>query len=128
MDHPARFAHRSGDGSHARACRYNIACARARTSAPALRGEDVVTKVFSAAVVLAFSLLTTQANTAELRVISAQGPREVLKELMPKFERASGHTVMMLFTETGEIRTRIAAGANFDVIIMPSAATDELVK
>lgn len=89
-----------------------------------------MTKVFSAtaAVLVSFLVMTQAAAAAELRLISAQGPREVLKELMPKFERATGNTVTMLFTETGEIRTRIAAGENFDVIIVPSATTDEFIK
>ena len=67
-------------------------------------------------------------NAAEIRVISANGMREVLAETQAKFEADTGHRLTITVVETGEIRQRVLAGQNFDVIMVPSATADELEK
>jgi len=67
-------------------------------------------------------------HAAEIKVISANGPRAVLAELTPKFESATGHKLAITVTETGEIKHRILSGAIYDVIIVPTATADELAK
>ena len=68
------------------------------------------------------------AHAAEIKVISANGPRAVLAELTPKFESATGHKLAITIIETGEIRHRILSGAIYDVIILPTATAEELAK
>ena len=67
-------------------------------------------------------------NAAEIRVISANGMREVLAETKAKFEADTRHQLTITVVETGEIRKRVLAGENFDVIMVPQRAADELEK
>jgi molybdate transport system substrate-binding protein len=65
---------------------------------------------------------------AEIKVISANGMREVIAETTAKFELASGHKLVVTVVETGEIRKRVLAGERYDVIMVPSDAADEFEK
>jgi molybdate transport system substrate-binding protein len=67
-------------------------------------------------------------DAAEIRVISANGMREVLAETKAKFEADTRHQLTITVVETGEIRKRVLAGENFDVIMVPRAASDEFEK
>jgi molybdate transport system substrate-binding protein len=68
------------------------------------------------------------ASAAEIKVISANGMREVIAETKAKFEQASGHTLAVTVVETGEIRRRVLAGEPYDVIMVPRNAADDFVK
>ncbi len=68
------------------------------------------------------------ALAAEIKVISANGPRAVLADLTGKFESATGHKLAITIIETGEIRHRILSGAIYDVIILPTGTAEELAK
>ena len=65
---------------------------------------------------------------AEIRVISANGMREVIAETTAKFEAASGHKLSVTVAATGEIRKRVMAGEPYDVIMVPSDVADEFEK
>jgi hypothetical protein len=67
-------------------------------------------------------------HAAEIKVISANGMREVLADTKAKFEADTGHLLTITVVETGEIRKRVLAGENFDVIMVPKSAADELEK
>jgi molybdate transport system substrate-binding protein len=86
----------------------------------------------AAAVAAAISLFPIisahSSHAAEIKVISANGPRAVLTELTPKFESASGHKLAITVTETGEIKQRILSGAVYDVVILPATTAEELAK
>ena len=86
----------------------------------------------AAAVAAAISLLAIisahNSRAAEIRVISANGPRAVLAELAPKFESASGHKLAITVTETGEIKQRILSGGVYEVVILPATTAEELAK
>ena len=67
-------------------------------------------------------------DAAEIRVISANGMREVLADTKAKFEADTRHRLTITVVETGEIRKRVLAGENFDVIMVPKNIADELDK
>ena len=67
-------------------------------------------------------------DAAEIRVISANGMREVLAETKAKFEADTHHQLTITVVETGEIRKRVLAGENFDVIMVPRATSEEFEK
>src|SRR5205807_4577204 len=67
-------------------------------------------------------------HAAEIKVISANGMREVLAETKAKFEADTRHQLTVTVVETGEIRKRVLAGENFDVIMVPRDTADELEK
>jgi molybdate transport system substrate-binding protein len=77
------------------------------------------------------ALLVLQAgNTiaAELKVLSALGVKEVVEDLGPKFERATGHKLTIAFANLGTIRKRIQSGEAADVVFLPSQGIEGLVK
>jgi molybdate transport system substrate-binding protein len=74
---------------------------------------------------IAMSPISTS-DAAEIRVISANGMRDVLAETKSKFETDTGHRLTITVVETGEIRKRVLAGENFDVIMVPRSVADEL--
>lgn len=67
-------------------------------------------------------------DAAEIKVISANGMREVITETKAKFDASSGHRLVITVVETGEIRRRVLGGEQFDVIMVPKAVADDLEK
>jgi molybdate transport system substrate-binding protein len=72
--------------------------------------------------------LSPVANAAEFNVLSATGIREVVEDLVPKFERSTGHKATVGFANAGTILRRLAEGEAADMIILPREAVDGLVK
>jgi molybdate transport system substrate-binding protein len=54
--------------------------------------------------------------------------REVLAELRPSFERASGHTLAPTFDTVGFVMKRIEGGETFDLVIVPRAGAERLAQ
>ena len=77
------------------------------------------------AVLLLFSVAATG---AELKVMSAVGVQEVMEDVGPMFERASGHKLTIVFATLGPALKRIAGGETADVIVLPAQGIDSLVK
>ena len=86
----------------------------------------MIKTMFSAAIAVGIAI--SQASAAEIKVISANGMREVIAETKAKFESASGHKLAVTVVETGEIRRRVLAGEAYDVIMVPRAASEEFEK
>ncbi len=65
------------------------------------------------------------ANLAEtLTVLSTLATEQAYHDLLPEFERATGHKVTTSFTGTVDVKKRIAAGEAFDLLIMASDDID----
>jgi len=71
--------------------------------------------------------MAATANAAELKVLSTVGVQTVVEELAPQFERATGHKLAITFGVSNLMKQQIAAGESFDVAIMTSTVTDELI-
>jgi molybdate transport system substrate-binding protein len=67
-------------------------------------------------------------TAAEIKVLSANGMREVLAENALKFEAASVHKLTVTISDTTEIRKRVLAGEPYDVIIVPNNEVQEFEK
>jgi len=67
-------------------------------------------------------------HAAEIRVGSTQATEEAFKELVPQFEKASGHKVNAIFTGTLDLQKRVASGEKYDLLIMASDAIDNYLK
>jgi molybdate transport system substrate-binding protein len=65
-------------------------------------------------------------QAAELRVASSNGVTGLLQELVPRFEQASGHTLIVHFDTTRALTDSINAGEDFDVAILTHPAADAL--
>jgi molybdate transport system substrate-binding protein len=76
---------------------------------------------------LAFAL-ATHVEAAEINVISTGGARAVMTNLVPEFERQSGHKVHIEFGTPGNIRDRLLQGEAADVAIAIAAILPGLEK
>jgi molybdate transport system substrate-binding protein len=71
-------------------------------------------------------LLSGVAGAAEIKVLSTQATEEAYKELVPQFEKASGHKVTTVFTGTLDALKRLSNGETYDLLIMARQQIDEL--
>ena len=65
---------------------------------------------------------------AEIKVLSSIATKEAYVELVPQFEKASGHTVSTTWAGTTAIMQRMAAGERYDLVVISSTELDELVR
>ena len=68
------------------------------------------------------------ASAVEIKVLSSNAMREALLELIPLFERASGHKVAITFVGGVDVMKRVAAGETCDLVIMARAPIDQLIE
>ena len=73
-------------------------------------------------------LVGASASAAELKVLSAVGVQEVMENLGPKFERATGHQLAITFASLSPALKRVQDGETPDVIVLPAQGIDRLVK
>ena len=73
-------------------------------------------------------ILPGMAPAAEIKVLSTQATEEAYRELVPQFEKASGHKVTTIFTGTLDANKRLAAGETYDLLIMSAGSIDEHIK
>jgi molybdate transport system substrate-binding protein len=81
-------------------------------------------------VVIAFALLTTTgaAHAAEIRALISTAVEAALAELLPPFERASGHTLRITYGPSGGVAKRLTDGDAADLIILNDGGLDDLIK
>jgi molybdate transport system substrate-binding protein len=60
----------------------------------------------------------------EIHVFSGGAPQAAFATLTPKFEARSGHKIAYVFAVTSALETRLAAGENADVLVLPVPALD----
>ena len=65
-------------------------------------------------------------SAAEIKVLSTHAVMEVLSELGPGFERASGHRLSISYDPANVIKRQIEGGAAFDVAIGTRPVIDDL--
>jgi molybdate transport system substrate-binding protein len=73
-------------------------------------------------------MLASFAQAADIKVLSTQATEEAYRELVPQFEKASGHKVTTVFTGTLDANKRLAAGESYDLIIMSAPSIEEHIK
>ena len=64
----------------------------------------------------------------EIKVLSSIATREAYLELVPQFEKSSGHKVATTWAGTTAIMQRMAAGERYDLIIISSTELEELTR
>jgi molybdate transport system substrate-binding protein len=80
-------------------------------------------------IVFAFLLASgVAAQAADVQLFSGGGFRSTMTELIPAFERATGHKVVATYDSTGAFERRIAAGESFDVLLIGPELVDRLIK
>lgn len=66
--------------------------------------------------------------TGGVAVIASNAVREAFGELLPVFERATGSRVSVSFGGTLDIVSRVESGEIADIVVIPAARVDDLVK
>jgi len=79
---------------------------------------------------IGFALLTTAggAGAAEIKALISTAVAAAMDELVPQFERASGHTLRITYGPTGGLAKRLTGGEAADLIILADTGIDELIK
>jgi molybdate transport system substrate-binding protein len=70
----------------------------------------------------------TVASAADIKVFCTNGVRAVVEELLPQFEKTTGHKVVISYEPSTQIKKRIDAGEPFDVAVMTTTLIDEAIK
>ena len=77
---------------------------------------------------LAIAALPQPASAADIKVLTAGAMRGVLVELLPQFEKDTGHRVSLDNATAGTLAKRIERGEAFDVAIITPKAIDSLTE
>lgn len=85
------------------------------------------TAIYAVAAALA-AALAPAAGAAEIKMIASNAVREPYRELIPVFEKATGHRVTIDWGGTVNIVKRVAGGEVADIVIIPAGRVDEFVK
>jgi molybdate transport system substrate-binding protein len=81
----------------------------------------------SLALLLALTGIYSQAESAEIKVLSSAAVKEAYVELAPDFEKSSGHKLSTVWDGTANIVKRLRAGEMFDLVIIPPGDIDRLI-
>jgi molybdate transport system substrate-binding protein len=73
-------------------------------------------------------LFAGAAHAAEIKVFCSNGIRAVVDELVPQFERATGHKVVLIFEPSTLLKKRIDAGEPFDLTVLTPPLVDAAIK
>lgn len=79
--------------------------------------------------ILAAALLVgaSTAQAAEIKVIASNAVKEAYLDLVPEFEKATGHHMITIWSGTEAITKRISGGEIVDIVIVPPANIDKLI-
>jgi molybdate transport system substrate-binding protein len=66
-------------------------------------------------------------GTVGITMIASNAVREPYEELLPAFEKSTGHTVALSWGGTVDIVKRVESGEVVDIVIVPAARIDELI-
>jgi molybdate transport system substrate-binding protein len=80
------------------------------------------------AVVAALIALAGAAQAAEIDAMISTAMKAAIEEIAPAFERASGHTLRVVYGPSGGIARRFTGGEAADLIVVDSKVLDELIK
>ncbi len=65
---------------------------------------------------------------AEIKVMASAAFKEAYLELVPEFERSTGHKVVTLWVPSVQMMSRLKGGETTDLVVMSAAALAELVE
>jgi molybdate transport system substrate-binding protein len=78
------------------------------------------------AIWLAAALLSATARAADTSCLCSVALKEAYLELLPQFEKESGHKVTATWTGTSDMMKRLKAGEVFDMVLIASDSLEEL--
>jgi molybdate transport system substrate-binding protein len=84
-----------------------------------------------AAVGLLIPIMLAQASVAaaaEIKVLCSNGIKAVMEELVPQFEQATKHKVVITYGLAAALKRQLEAGEPFDVAVLTPPLIDDLIK
>jgi molybdate transport system substrate-binding protein len=90
--------------------------------------KNLIRMVVAGIAAFAFIAQAGIAGAAEIKVLAALGVKDVVDDLGPKFERASGHKLAIKFDTLGGVVKMVKGGETADVVLIPRQGIDGLVK
>src|SRR3954453_2122534 len=75
-----------------------------------------------------FLIFPSIAQPAEIKLLASGAVKEAYLELLPAFEKASGHTVQAAWSNTTDIQKRVSGGEVHDLVILGENGTQALIK
>jgi molybdate transport system substrate-binding protein len=79
-------------------------------------------------IAVASLLLPGKSQAAEIKLLASSAMKGACLELIPQFEKATGHQVSAAWSSTPDVQKRISAGEAADLIILGDSGTEELIK
>jgi molybdate transport system substrate-binding protein len=73
-------------------------------------------------------MMASDSGAALIQVIASNAVKAAYTELVPGFEQATGHSVTTIWGGTLDISRRIGDGEVVDIVILPAARIDDLIK
>lgn len=70
---------------------------------------------------------TTAVHAAEVKVIASAAVKEIVLDLIPAFEKSSGHKVTTIWAGTEAITKRISGGEVVDIVLIAAPNIDKLI-
>ena len=87
------------------------------------KSKALLASLFAAAIVIG----PTMAPAAEVKLVGSAAVKEVVVDLVPAFEKASGHKVIIVWSGTEAITKRIGGGEVFDIVVVAAPNIDKLI-
>jgi molybdate transport system substrate-binding protein len=78
------------------------------------------------AAAFAFGILSTLAHAAEVKILTAGAMKAVVLELVPAFEKETGHKAVVDNDTAGGLSRRILGGEAFDLVVVTPGVIDDL--
>jgi len=75
---------------------------------------------------LALFVATGQGTCAELRVLAGSAAQPVMAQVVPEFERTTGHRVAFVYGTVGEMARRVQQGEEADLVVVSGPQMDAL--
>jgi molybdate transport system substrate-binding protein len=95
---------------------------------PAARDVKFMKTAFYGVAAALAAFLTPAAHAAEIKILASNAVREPYLELIPVFEKETGHRIAVDWGGTLDIVKRVGGGEVADVVIIPAARVDAFVK
>src|ERR1700754_1323818 len=76
----------------------------------------------------AFGMGVQSAAAAEIKVLTTGAFKQVVVALVPEFEKATGHKVVVDNGTVGQLQKRVDGGETFDVLVLSPKGIDDYIK
>jgi molybdate transport system substrate-binding protein len=82
--------------------------------------------LLTAALLLCSAAVLDHAGAADIKILSPGSTEAAFGELLPQFEKSSGHKLTIDYGPVGSLAARISRGEAADIVILSKPATEEL--